>query len=230
MIDDAQGFRERMACLADESRFRIVLALAGAEQCVSELARTVGLSQSCTTRHLQSLARRGLVQGSRRGRQVVFALCFDTQEIRLVLRAFDPPTTNGGLSGALVHTDRTSAAPREGSPAFRATTATSSTSVPSSRPGSFPSPVAPPKQGVPRKRSVPDRLAASGSPAPEQRPASAAPKPSGSAADLGLPAPIALDMNHPEADDLAVPCESDPVSHDSSPVTPRRGDLEDYLL
>lgn len=79
-----------MACLADQSRFRIVFALAGAEQCVSDLARQVGLSQSCTTRHLQSLARRGLVRGSRRGRQVVFSLCFDSPEIRLVLGAHDP--------------------------------------------------------------------------------------------------------------------------------------------
>lgn len=90
MTPEADGFRDRMACLADESRFRIVLALAAAEQCVSDLARSVGLSQSCTTRHLQALARRGLVRGDRRGRQVVFALQLDAPEIRVVLQAFDP--------------------------------------------------------------------------------------------------------------------------------------------
>ena len=95
-----------MACLADESRFRIVLSLAAAEQCVSELARNVGLSQSCTTRHLQALARRGLVRGNRRGRQVVFALQFDAPEIRVVLQAFDPEAADPGTTGAMLHVER----------------------------------------------------------------------------------------------------------------------------
>jgi DNA-binding transcriptional ArsR family regulator len=80
-------FRERMACLADHSRFRIVITLAAGEQCVSAIARGVGLSQSCTTRHLQALQRRGLVQGRRQGREVYFRVCAEEPEIRLVVEA-----------------------------------------------------------------------------------------------------------------------------------------------
>lgn len=87
MVADPQEFRKRMACLADASRFRIVLALAGSRLCVSDLARSVGLSQSCTTRHLQSLARCGLVERRRDGRQVRFDLRRDEPEIRVVLEA-----------------------------------------------------------------------------------------------------------------------------------------------
>jgi DNA-binding transcriptional ArsR family regulator len=66
--------RPVLACLGVASRFRLVRALAGADRCVGELAEAVGLSQSCTTRHLQALERVGLVRGRREGRRVRFSL------------------------------------------------------------------------------------------------------------------------------------------------------------
>ena len=63
-----------LACLGVASRFRLVRALAVADRCVGELAEAVGLSQSCTTRHLQALERVGLVKGRREGRRVRFRL------------------------------------------------------------------------------------------------------------------------------------------------------------
>jgi DNA-binding Lrp family transcriptional regulator len=54
-----------LACLGDSSRFRLVLSILEHERCVSELAGDVGLSQSCTTRHLQYLEREGIVVGVR---------------------------------------------------------------------------------------------------------------------------------------------------------------------
>ena len=66
--------RSLLACLGDASRFQLVRSLIEAERCVTELARQVGLSQSCTTRHLQVLAREGLVRGEREGKRVVFRL------------------------------------------------------------------------------------------------------------------------------------------------------------
>lgn len=66
--------REVMACLGVASRFRLVTALAEAERCVGELAAAVGLSQSCTTRHLQALERLGVVEGRREGKRVRFRL------------------------------------------------------------------------------------------------------------------------------------------------------------
>ena len=63
-----------LACLGVASRFRLVQELAVADRCVGELANVVGLSQSCTTRHLQALERVGLVKGQREGRRVRFRL------------------------------------------------------------------------------------------------------------------------------------------------------------
>lgn len=63
-----------LACLGEESRFRLVQALIGGARCVTDLAAEVGLSQSCTTRHLQSLERRKLVSGRRDGKRVFYRI------------------------------------------------------------------------------------------------------------------------------------------------------------
>lgn len=77
--------RDVLACLAVPSRYRLVRAIAGAELCVGELAISIGLSQSCTTRHLQALERAGLVRGKRDGRRVRFVLCTEADGARSVL-------------------------------------------------------------------------------------------------------------------------------------------------
>jgi DNA-binding transcriptional ArsR family regulator len=74
MITDEYRTRRLLACLGDPSRFRVMARLAASEYCVTELAREIGLSQSCTTRHLQALEREGLVRGTRFGKRVVFSL------------------------------------------------------------------------------------------------------------------------------------------------------------
>jgi DNA-binding transcriptional ArsR family regulator len=66
-----------MACIGDASRFQLVRILQGGERCVTDLASEVGLSQSCTTRHLQALQRRRIVCGERDGKRVVYRLCQD---------------------------------------------------------------------------------------------------------------------------------------------------------
>jgi len=74
-----------LACLGDSSRFRLVLSILEHERCVSELAGDVGLSQSCTTRHLQYLEREGIVVGVRQGKRVVFRLQSDRPRVRELL-------------------------------------------------------------------------------------------------------------------------------------------------
>jgi DNA-binding transcriptional ArsR family regulator len=74
-----------LACLGHTSRFEMVRQLLETERCVSELAVVVGLSQSCTTRHLQALQRHGLVCGARAGKRVMFHLCLDQPEVRALL-------------------------------------------------------------------------------------------------------------------------------------------------
>lgn len=73
LIDDNRAQRV-FACLGDPSRFRVVATLSMNEHCVTDLARRIGLSQSCTTRHLQVLQREGLVVGFRKGKRVIFRL------------------------------------------------------------------------------------------------------------------------------------------------------------
>lgn len=66
---------EVLSVLAPPRRFELaVLLLGGVERSVSQLAEAVGLSQSCTTRHLQALERVGLVRGTRDGKRVVFRI------------------------------------------------------------------------------------------------------------------------------------------------------------
>lgn len=81
MNSDAEHTRGLFACLGEASRYRIVATLSTGERCVTELAREVSLSQSCTTRHLQALERVGLVAGARRGKRVVFRLRVDDPRV-----------------------------------------------------------------------------------------------------------------------------------------------------
>ena len=75
-----------LAVLAAPRRFDLlVLMLAGEDRSVSQLAEAVGLSQSCTTRHLQVLARAGLVKGVRDGKRVVFRIAPRDAAARTVL-------------------------------------------------------------------------------------------------------------------------------------------------
>jgi len=74
-----------MACLGEESRFRLVQALIGGARCVTDLAAEVGLSQSCTTRHLQALERRRLVIGRRDGKRVLYQIRADDPRLQPLL-------------------------------------------------------------------------------------------------------------------------------------------------
>jgi len=74
MNHSADEPRRLLACLSDASRFRIVRVLGEAERCVTEIAEAVGLSQSCTTRHLQALGRDGIVRRRRNGKRVLFRI------------------------------------------------------------------------------------------------------------------------------------------------------------
>ena len=74
-----------MSCLGDPSRFELVRRLARGQLCVSDLAREVGLSQSCTTRHLQALRRERLVIGERDGKRVLFRLSLEEPQAAALL-------------------------------------------------------------------------------------------------------------------------------------------------
>ena len=81
MNETRPAARDLMACLGDPSRFRLVKVLIAGPRCVSDLAVEVGLSQSCTTRHLQALERRNVVLGTRDGKRVLYALRQDRADL-----------------------------------------------------------------------------------------------------------------------------------------------------
>jgi len=81
MIDTRPAARDLMACLGEPSRFRLVRVLIEGPRCVSDLALEVGLSQSCTTRHLQALEKRNVVRGTRDGKRVLYAIRQDRSDL-----------------------------------------------------------------------------------------------------------------------------------------------------
>jgi DNA-binding transcriptional ArsR family regulator len=80
-MDSQDRLQRRLACLGDPSRFRILATLLQSRPCVSELAQTVRLSQSCTTRHLQALTAAGVVRPEREGKRVVYVIRVDDPDI-----------------------------------------------------------------------------------------------------------------------------------------------------
>jgi DNA-binding transcriptional ArsR family regulator len=111
--------RNLLACLGDASRFRLVLSLLERELCVTELAAEVGLSQSCTTRHLQYLEREGLVRGIRQGKRVVFRLRSDGTRVRELLAWVTAASKDSGherVSGAEIHVEHPPPARRPRAP------------------------------------------------------------------------------------------------------------------
>ena len=119
--------RDLMACVGEASRFHLVQLLSEGARCVTDLARAAGLSQSCTTRHLQVLQRSRVVSRTRAGKRVMYELSPDEPGLAPLLawvqaeaaagperRARIPASANNGVqpshAGASGHPDDPSAA------------------------------------------------------------------------------------------------------------------------
>jgi DNA-binding transcriptional ArsR family regulator len=63
---------EMFRLLGDQSRLRIVLAIAGQERAVGDIASVTGLSPSLVSHHLRLLRATRLVKPRRHGRQVFY--------------------------------------------------------------------------------------------------------------------------------------------------------------
>jgi DNA-binding transcriptional ArsR family regulator len=71
--DAALAIALRLKALADPVRVKLVSLLFGSragEECSSDLASTVGLSESTVSHHLSQLRRAGIVESERRGMNV----------------------------------------------------------------------------------------------------------------------------------------------------------------
>lgn len=166
--------RDILSCLGDPSRFELALRLLERERCVSELATAVGLSQSCTTRHLQALSRLGVVQGNRDGKRVLFRLCLERPAVSELL---DWATRSSPAGGAHLHADRNARLVRHAEPPPRPAR--------HAKPGAGATPVAPVRVNPPAAPTpVNAETASSGAPhveelqpGPRTVPASLAPMP-----------------------------------------------------
>jgi ArsR family transcriptional regulator len=98
MTTSDHSSRMLMACIGDASRFRLVQVLTDGARCVTDLAAEVGLSQSCTTRHLQALERRRVVCGTRDGKRVMYRLCHEEPALGPLLEwALSPDGVRAGM-------------------------------------------------------------------------------------------------------------------------------------
>jgi DNA-binding transcriptional ArsR family regulator len=65
---------ELLRALGAPHRLAIVIELADAPRCVHELVDLLGISQSLASQHLRVLRTTGLITGTRRGKETVYAL------------------------------------------------------------------------------------------------------------------------------------------------------------
>jgi DNA-binding transcriptional ArsR family regulator len=75
--DGYQAAGELLRALAAPLRIRIVTELADGPRCVHELVDTLGAPQPLVSQHLRVLRGAGIVRGSRRGREIAYALTDD---------------------------------------------------------------------------------------------------------------------------------------------------------
>jgi ArsR family transcriptional regulator len=63
-----------LRCVADETRFEILLTLREGNLCVCDIVRALKMEQSLISHHLQSLRKCGLVTSAREGRKIKYKL------------------------------------------------------------------------------------------------------------------------------------------------------------
>jgi ArsR family transcriptional regulator, zinc-responsive transcriptional repressor len=73
-IDGYEAAGELLRALAAPLRIRIVTELTGGPRCVHELVEQLGAPQPLVSQHLRVLRGAGVVRGSRRGREIDYAL------------------------------------------------------------------------------------------------------------------------------------------------------------
>lgn len=63
-----------LKCVADETRFKILLALKDGERCVCEIIKELGMEQSLVSHHLQAMRGCKLVKFRREGKKKMYRL------------------------------------------------------------------------------------------------------------------------------------------------------------
>lgn len=84
MADAAEVFSQ----IGDPTRLRILWILCHSEECVTNLAAAIGMSDPAVSHHLRILKKAGLAQSRRIGKEVHYTLA-DSEKARLVHRMVD---------------------------------------------------------------------------------------------------------------------------------------------
>ncbi|TKJ25957.1 MAG: transcriptional regulator [Hadesarchaea archaeon B3_Hades] len=63
-----------LKCIADETRFQILMTLEGGERCVCEIIEELGEEQSLISHHLRALRKCGLLRRRREGKKIMYRL------------------------------------------------------------------------------------------------------------------------------------------------------------
>ena len=82
------GAAEIFSQLCDPTRLRILWILCHSEECVTNLAAAIGMSDPAVSHHLRILKNAGLAQSRRIGKEVHYTLA-ETEEARLIHRMID---------------------------------------------------------------------------------------------------------------------------------------------
>ena len=77
LMDGLDGVGEIMSIFADDTRFKILLALSQSELCVCDVGAIVQASSAAVSYHLRNLYRVGVVKYRRDGKLVYYSLADD---------------------------------------------------------------------------------------------------------------------------------------------------------
>lgn len=77
LVDTLDGVGETMSIFADDTRFKILVALSRSELCVCDVGALVQASSSSVSYHLRNLFRVGVVKYRREGKLVYYRLADD---------------------------------------------------------------------------------------------------------------------------------------------------------
>ena len=81
--DDCVQVAEIFKQISDGSRLRILLLLCHCEECVSNIAASVDMSDPAVSHHLKLLRKSGLIESRRDGKEVYYKLA-ETEQAQLV--------------------------------------------------------------------------------------------------------------------------------------------------
>lgn len=85
LVSGFDGIGETMSIFADDTRFKILLALSQSELCVCDVGAIVQASSAAVSYHLRNLYRAGVVTYRRDGRLVYYRLA--DEDMRPILQA-----------------------------------------------------------------------------------------------------------------------------------------------